>query len=112
MTDGRSQILTYGARKIAYQLCVMPRKRLRIVVTPDMSVRVYAPDAFSEEEILGAIQSKAPWIARHLDAMKDFHPLPTPPPASAQSPPPHPPTRNWTALPILKYGIRPLMRQL
>jgi len=56
----------------------MPRKRLRIVVAPDMSVRAYAPEAFSEDEIRTAIQGKAPWIARHLDAMKEFHPLPTP----------------------------------
>lgn len=78
MSEGKDRILCYGARKIAYQLSIMPRKRLRLVVTPDMTVRAYAPEAFSEDEILTAIQAKAQWIARHLDAMKEFHPLPTP----------------------------------
>lgn len=78
MPEVTNQILSYGSRQIAYQLRVVSRKRLRIVVTPDMSVHAYAPEAFSKEEILAAIQSKAPWIARHLDAMKEFHPLPTP----------------------------------
>jgi predicted metal-dependent hydrolase len=56
----------------------MPRKKLRIVVTPNMAVRADAPDSFTEDEILKAIQSKAPWIARQLDEIEDFHPLPTP----------------------------------
>lgn len=78
MLEVTNQILSYGTRQITYQLRVMPRKRLRIVVAPDMSVRADAPDAFSEVEILDAIQSKAPWIARQLDAMMEFHPLPSP----------------------------------
>ena len=78
MTEDMNQILSYGSRQIAYQLHIMPRKRLRLVVTPDMSVHAYAPETFCEDEILTAIQAKAPWIARHLDAMREFHPLPAP----------------------------------
>ena len=72
------RVLNYGTRRIAYRLRVMPRKRLRIVVTPNMVVRVNAPEGFTEEEILKAIQSKASWIARQLDEIEDFHPLPSP----------------------------------
>lgn len=70
--------LQYGRRSIPYRLHLSQRKRLRIVVTPTMAVRAYAPSKFSEEDILEAIQSKAPWIARQLDSMLQFHPLPTP----------------------------------
>jgi len=59
-------------------LQVSPRKRLRIVVTPRLEVKVYAPTKSAEEDILDAIQSKGPWIARQLDSIRQFHPLPTP----------------------------------
>lgn len=78
MPEVTNRILCYGSREIAYLLRIMPRKRLRIVVSPDMTVRADAPVAFSETEVLEAIQSKAPWIARQLDRMKEFHPLPSP----------------------------------
>lgn len=70
--------LQYGRRSIPYRLHLSPRKRLRIVVTPALEVRAYAPSKFSEAAILEAVQSKAPWIARQLDAVREFHPLPTP----------------------------------
>lgn len=56
----------------------MPRKRLRIVVKPDLSVRVDAPDSFSEAEILAAVRSKAKWVAGQLDELETYHPLPRP----------------------------------
>lgn len=70
--------LQYGRRSIPYRLHLSPRKRLRIVVTPRLEVRAYAPSRFSEDDILEAVRSKAPWIARQLDAMQQFHPLPMP----------------------------------
>jgi predicted metal-dependent hydrolase len=70
--------LHYGRRSIPYRLHLSQRKRLRIVVTPALEVRAYAPAQFSEEDILEAIRSKAPWIARQLDTMRQFHPLPMP----------------------------------
>jgi predicted metal-dependent hydrolase len=72
------RLLAYGRRSIPYRLQISRRKRLRIVVTPAMEVRAFAPSRFSEDDILGAVQSKAPWIARQLDAMRQFHPLPSP----------------------------------
>ena len=77
-TEPREMTLRFGAREICWQLCVMNRKKLRIVVRPDLSVRADAPDQFSEEEIIAAVQSKAGWIVRQLDSLADFHPLPTP----------------------------------
>jgi predicted metal-dependent hydrolase len=72
------RVLRYGRRDIPYRLHLSPRKRLRIVVTPALEVRAYAPSGCSEADIAAAVQSKAPWIARQLDAMCQFHPLPAP----------------------------------
>mgnify|MGYP005846965785 CR=1 FL=1 len=72
------QVLVYGARRITCRLGFSDRKRLRIVVKPDLSVRVDAPNGFSEDEILKALRSKARWILRQLCEFEDFHPLPTP----------------------------------
>ena len=55
--------LQYGRRTIRYRLHVSQRKRLRIVVTPSLEVRAYAPSRYAEAEILEAIRTKAPWIA-------------------------------------------------
>ena len=70
--------LQYGTQTISYRLRLSPRKRLRIVVTPMLDVRVHAPLQASEAEITDVVQSKAPWIARQLEAMRRFHPLPAP----------------------------------
>jgi len=41
-------------------------------------VRAYAPLSAREEDIHAAVLQKGPWIARQLDQMGAFHPLPTP----------------------------------
>lgn len=71
-------VLEYGSRLIPYRLHRAERKRLRIVVQPDLSVAIYAPITAPEKTLLAAIARKAPWIARSLDRLTDFHPLPTP----------------------------------
>ena len=71
-------VLEYGSRRIPYRLHRAQRKRLRIVVLPDLSVTIYAPTTVPEKTLLDAIVRKAPWIARSLDRLTDFHPLPTP----------------------------------
>lgn len=56
----------------------MPRRSLRIIVRPDLSVRADAPSKFPLSEVVDAVQSKARWISKKLDVMKEFHPLPMP----------------------------------
>ena len=70
--------LQFGSRRIEYRLHRADRKRLRIVVSPDLSVDVYAPHAATDEAVLAAIRNRAPWISRALDRAGDFHPLPCP----------------------------------
>ena len=77
-TETSEHILSYGTRRIPFQLRTMERKRLRITVRPNLSVRADAPDTFSESEILEAMQSKASWVASQLDELEAYHPLPKP----------------------------------
>jgi predicted metal-dependent hydrolase len=77
-TKDAENILVYGERRIPYLLRLSDRKRLRIIVKPDLSVTADAPIGFSDEEVRGAILSKAQWIVRQLGELEDYHPLPTP----------------------------------
>jgi predicted metal-dependent hydrolase len=69
-------IIDFGSRKIAYILHRENRKRLRIVVAPELAVDVYAPTTADEEQIQAAVLKKAAWIAGKLDALERYHPLP------------------------------------
>jgi len=75
---GNEQEIYFGSRTIPYDLHWGSRKRLRIVVYPELTVRVFAPEQFSIEEIHAAVQKKAAWVARKLDKLKQYHPLPSP----------------------------------
>jgi len=77
-TEAAKHVLVYGERRIPYRLRFSDRKRLRIVVKPDLSVLVDAPNGFTEEEILEAVRSKARWVVRQMGEFEEFHPLPTP----------------------------------
>lgn len=77
-TDGSERILEFGARRVPYRLHRAERKRLRIVVSPNFSVDVYAPPRAAEETVLAAVRHRAPWICRALDRAAEFHPLPSP----------------------------------
>lgn len=77
-TKTSEHILNYGNRRIPFQLQTMERKRLRITVRPNLSVKAYAPNTFTEPEILEAMQSKASWVASQLDELEMYHPLPKP----------------------------------
>jgi hypothetical protein len=77
-TDGVATELAFGSRRIAFRLCREPRQRLRIVVTPDMKVEVHAPARVDEERVLAAVRARLPWIARTLDRVEQFQPLPAP----------------------------------
>jgi len=71
-------IIDSGSRKIPYRLHRVDRKRLRIVVSPELTVDVFAPKSASDELVHVAIKKKTPWIVRTLDKLESYHPLPTP----------------------------------
>ena len=71
-------VLEYGRRRIPYRLHRADRKRLRIVVLPDLSVVVHAPFTAPEKTVFDAVVRKAPWISNALDQLREFHPHPTP----------------------------------
>jgi predicted metal-dependent hydrolase len=77
-TDASENVLVYGERRIAYRLHRSDRKRLRIVVRPDLSVLAHAPKSFSEQEIAAAVWSRRKWVAKQIAAFEEFHPLPPP----------------------------------
>ena len=77
-TDFMEHIIQFGNREIPYRLYRAERKRLRIVVYPELTVDIYAPKLASEEQVKLAVHKKAPWIARTLDKQETYHPLPTP----------------------------------
>jgi predicted metal-dependent hydrolase len=70
--------IRFGVREIRYVLHRAERKTLRIVVSPDLTVKVLAPKSVNQEDIRSAVQRKAPWITRKLDQLRSFHPLPAP----------------------------------
>ncbi len=71
-------IIRFGTRNIPYQLTREKRKRVRILVTPDLMVSVSAPTRARDSQIAGILQKKARWIAKKIDEMKAFHPMPGP----------------------------------
>lgn len=77
-TDTQSCQLAFGNRCILYTLRRSVRKNLRVVVSPDLSVMVYAPSRASAQQIEEGVAKKARWIAATLEKAKSFHPLPTP----------------------------------
>ena len=77
-TEAIDRTLVFGSRRIPYRLYWSDRKTLRIVVLPNLDVEAHAPANVKERDVLEALQKKAPWIARRLDRILEFHPLPTP----------------------------------
>ena len=70
--------MEFGSRQIQYRLHRADRKRLRVVVSPELMVDVYAPRNTDDEKIRLAVQKKASWIARTLGKLGSYHPLPIP----------------------------------
>lgn len=77
-TDAQQHIISYGDRKISFDLHRNGRKRLKIVVTPELTVEVFAPYNATEDQVLSAVHKKAPWISHKLDKLASYHPLPAP----------------------------------
>ncbi len=74
--DSPAKAIVFGSRKIAYNLHRRDRKRMRIVVSPELTVDVFAPAAANEEQIEAAVMKKTAWIAGNIDALKRYHLLP------------------------------------
>ena len=72
--DEPVKAISFGTRKITFNLRRRDRKRLRVVVSPELSVDVFAPITASEEQIEAALMKKAAWIAGKLDALERYHP--------------------------------------
>ena len=77
-TEAANHVLVYGERHIPYTLQRSARKKICIIVKPDLSVVAQAPEAFNEGEIHDAVQTKSRWIVRQLEAFEAFLPLPVP----------------------------------
>lgn len=77
-SKANKHVIQFGARQIAYYLHRADRKSLRIVVTPELTVDVFAPKRAKDDRIREAVKKKAPWIAKTLDKVESHHPLPTP----------------------------------
>ncbi len=77
-TKPAHHIIDLGTRRIPYRLHRADRKRLRIVVSPELTVDVFAPRAAGGDEVQAAIEKKIPWIVRTIEKLEGYHPLPTP----------------------------------
>lgn len=77
-TEAENGSIEFGSRWITYSLHRSTRKNLRVVVNPDLSVAVYAPVRATLQQIEDAVSKKAHWIAKTLDKVNTYHPLPTP----------------------------------
>jgi len=77
-TEATAMLLDFGERQVSYRLHRQTRLNLRLIVTPDLAVNVYAPVSYSDQAIAMVVRKKALWITRSLDRMRAFHPLPSP----------------------------------
>ena len=76
--DDSMDVIDFGTRKISYNLHRQDRKRMRIVVAPELTVDVFAPATDDDDQVQAAVMKKAAWIAGKLDALERYHPLPAP----------------------------------
>jgi len=67
-TDTSMKAIEFGTRKITYNLYQQNRKRMSIVISPELTVDVFASATDDEEQIRAAVMKKAAWIAGKLDA--------------------------------------------
>lgn len=77
-TDTPVHTIRFGDGEIVFSLRRNSRKRLKIVVTPEFEVLVYAPLAATDDQVRAAVTRKAFWITQKLEKQRTYHPLPTP----------------------------------
>ncbi|MBK5215066.1 MAG: M48 family metallopeptidase [Flavobacteriaceae bacterium] len=70
----KHETLEFGSKTIAYELTFSDRKTLGISVTPNMDVKVTAPENTSLEKIREKVRKKAPWILKQTSYFLAFHP--------------------------------------
>ena len=65
--------LHYGEQCIAYHICYLakPMQKIAIHVYPNAAVQVDAPTSASVKEIKHAVQKRARWIVKHVQAAKE-----------------------------------------
>lgn len=68
----------FGSRRILYTLIREPRRRMRILVTPDLRVTVFVPEEAGEDDLGALLHKKARWITQKIDQMEAFLPQPGP----------------------------------
>jgi predicted metal-dependent hydrolase len=66
--------ITFGKRKILFDLLHRERKSLTIKVYPDTSVSVLAPLESKREKVLEKVRLKAPWILKQIDNFNSYKP--------------------------------------
>jgi predicted metal-dependent hydrolase len=76
--DGTIAKIRYGSRLISYKLQYVRRKRLKIVVTPELQVLVFAPETANAATVQAIVTQRARWIARTIEKLASYHPLPAP----------------------------------
>ncbi len=74
MTTIEKHHITFGSKRIEFDLHYNGRKTLGITVTPDLSVIVKAPANSKIDKIKEKIRKKAPWIIRQQSFFLTFHP--------------------------------------
>lgn len=66
--------VVYGQKTILFSLEHKPRKNLKIIVKPDLSVGVSAPHDLSVEKVLRKVQKRASWIVKQINFFESFMP--------------------------------------
>lgn len=64
----------FGSKTIVYKVGYSARKTLGITVTPEMAVRVTAPQGTSPETIREKVTKRAPWIIKQQSFFQTFQP--------------------------------------
>ena len=55
------KVIDFGARKITCNLHRRDRQRMRIIVSPELTVDVFVPSSANEGQIEAALMKKAAW---------------------------------------------------
>jgi predicted metal-dependent hydrolase len=74
MTTIEKHHITFGSKRIEFNLHYNGRKTLGITVTPDLSVQIKAPANSNIEKVKEKIRKKAPWIIKQQSFFLSFFP--------------------------------------